>query len=65
MVWTFGKPNIAVNSFLDNWKTELHNLRYSNVFGTPMFGIQAPALCILLLKNMWNWFDVKAVLWIV
>ena len=61
MVWTFGKPNIiAANLFLNNWKTEPHNLRYSNVFG-----IQAPAVCILWLKNIWNWFYVKAILWIV
>ena len=30
--------------FLDYWKTELQNIRYSNVFGIPMFGIQAPTI---------------------
>ena len=27
--------------FLDHWKTELLNIGYSNIFGIPMFCIQA------------------------
>ena len=45
MVQTIGKQNpIAIILFLIHRKTELQNIRYSNAFGIPMFGIQAPTV---------------------
>ena len=35
---------MAAMLFLDYWKTELQNVRYSYVFGIPMFRIQAPTV---------------------
>ena len=45
MIQTIGKQNkMAAILFLARWKAELQNVQYSNVFGIPMFGIQAPTL---------------------
>ena len=45
MVQTIGKQNkMTAILFLNLWKTELQNLQYSNVFGIPLFGIQAPTV---------------------
>ena len=35
---------IATILLLDLCKTELQNVRYSNLFGIPIFGIQAPTV---------------------
>ena len=43
MVLTIGKQNkIVAISFLDHWRTELKNIRYSN-----MFDIQAPTVVMI------------------